>query len=303
MYQSNINLNLYKTFYEVAKYGSITETAKNTFTSQPAISKSIKKLEEELKTQLFYRNRKGIELTEKGKDLLFYIESAYNSLITAERSMFETETLERGKISIGVPSQIGTFFIFDNIAKFHKEHPNIEITLITGKTSTLISLLKSHKVDFIIDSSPIDVDSKDIIIKPLTEVNNCFIYNNKTNLKGIDKIKSIKDLANYPLILPIKGTDNRNQLDYLFKSKSTKINNVINIHTSEMIVGAVKQDLGIGYIIYDLIKPDIDNNEINVLDIKEQLPTITINLVYIKKYLTTAPLKFIQKYIDSNINN
>ncbi|MDD4283110.1 MAG: LysR substrate-binding domain-containing protein, partial [Bacilli bacterium] len=91
--------------------------------------------------------------------------------------------------------------------------------------------------------------------------------------------------------------------DYLFKSKSTKINNVINIHTSEMIVGAVKQDLGIGYIIYDLIKPDIDNNEINVLDIKEQLPTITINLVYIKKYLTTAPLKFIQEYIDSNINN
>ena len=45
MYNSNINLNLYKTFYEVAKYGSISEAAKKTYTSQPALSKSIKKLE------------------------------------------------------------------------------------------------------------------------------------------------------------------------------------------------------------------------------------------------------------------
>ncbi len=303
MYKSNVNLNLYKTFYEVAKYGSLSEAAKNTFTSQPAISKSIKKLESELKTQLFYRTPNGIDLTEKGKELLFYIEKAYNSLITAERSMLETENLKKGKLSIGVPSQIGTFYIFDNVAKFHHQYPNIEITLITGKTVQLVSLLENHEIDFIIDSSPIDIDSDDIIIKPLTEVNNCFIYNKNTNLKDIDKIKSIKDVAKYPLILPIKGTDNRNKLDKVFFKSNAEVNNVINIHTSEMIVGAVKQDLGIGYIIYDLVKNDIENKELNLINTKEKLPSITINLVYIKKYLTTAPLKFIQEYIDENIVN
>ena len=301
MYKSNVNFNLYKTFYDVAKYGSISEAAKNTFTSQPALSKSIKKLEEELKTKLFYKTPKGTKLTEKGKELLFYIESAYNSLITAERSMLETESLEKGKLSIGVPSQIGTFYIFDNIAKFHKQYPNIEITLVTGGTSSLITLLKSHEIDFIIDSSPIETDSNDIIIKPLTEVNNCFFYKNNTSLKDIEKIKSIKDLTNHPLVLPIKGTDNRNRLDYIFKTNNTVANNVINIHTSEMIIGAVKQDLGIGYTIYDLVKYDIDNLDLKILNLKEKLPSITINLVYIKKYLTTAPLKFIQQYIDPNI--
>lgn len=55
MYKSDINLNLYKTFYDVAKSGSISKSAKNSYTSQPAISKAIKKLEDELETQLFYR--------------------------------------------------------------------------------------------------------------------------------------------------------------------------------------------------------------------------------------------------------
>lgn len=50
MFQSNINLNLYKTFYDVAKYGSFSKASEYTFTSQPAISKSIKKLEKELNT-------------------------------------------------------------------------------------------------------------------------------------------------------------------------------------------------------------------------------------------------------------
>jgi len=84
MYKSNINLNLYKTFYDVAKCGSISKAAKETFSSQPAISKAIKKLEEELGTQLFYRNLNGVELTEKGKELLYFVEKSYNNLIIAE---------------------------------------------------------------------------------------------------------------------------------------------------------------------------------------------------------------------------
>lgn len=53
MYKSNVNLNLYKTFYDVAKCGSISKAAQSTYTSQPAISKAIKKLEDELGVQLF----------------------------------------------------------------------------------------------------------------------------------------------------------------------------------------------------------------------------------------------------------
>ena len=68
MYNSNLNLNLYKTFYDVAQYGSVSTASKNLNISQPAISRSIKKLEEDLNVTLFYRTLSGMILTEKGKE-------------------------------------------------------------------------------------------------------------------------------------------------------------------------------------------------------------------------------------------
>ena len=134
MYKSNINFNLYKTFYDVAIYGSISKAAVMNYTSQPAISRSIKQLEGELNTQLFFRNKKGIELTEKGKELFFFVEQSYNSLILAERSMLENKSLDNGKLSIGIPSHIATFYIFDAIDKFHKEYPSSEWDRWVGPT-------------------------------------------------------------------------------------------------------------------------------------------------------------------------
>ena len=150
MYKSNVNFNLYKTFYDVAKCGSISKTATMNFTSQPAISRSIKTLEQELNTKLFYRTKKGIELTDKGRELLFYVEQSYNSLVTAERMMLETKTLDKGKLSIGIPSHIASFYLFDAIDSFHKEYPNIEITLIKFKRAIKRQVVFMHIVDIII---------------------------------------------------------------------------------------------------------------------------------------------------------
>lgn len=294
MYNSNINLNLYKTFYEVAKYGSISEAAKKTYTSQPAISKAIKKLESDLNVELFYRKLNGIELTNKGRELLFYIEEAYNNLVIAERAMLEDKNLEKGKITIGVPSQIGTFYVFEFISLFHEMYKNIEITIISSGTEELLKKLESHEIDFIIDSSPIYTENSNVIIKPLTKVKNVFVVNKNSSI-DIKKIKKIKDLEDYQFILPIPNTSNRKELDKVFAKYEVFPKNIMNIHTSEMIIGAVKRNLGIGYVIYDLVKED---DSLQVIKLKEKLPEIEINLVYVKKYLTTAPTKFIKMFID-----
>ena len=302
MYKSNINLNLYKNFYEVAKYGSISKAAEYGYTSQPAVSKAIKKLESELGVQLFIRSLNGVELTEKGQELLYFVEKSYGNLITAERMMKETENLERGKLSIGMPSNVGSFFLFDKIIAFHKKYPNIEITIITGSTANLINLLDSHKVDFVIDTSPINVKlAKGMKVKLLKEVSYAFVIKKDTKKVGYKKIKELKDLKDKSLILPIPNTANRNDLDELLRKKRIEIENVLNIHTSEMIISAVKKDLGIGYVIYDLVKDDINNGILDEIKLKESLPTVGINIVYDKEFLSKAPRKFIEDYIDHEI--
>ena len=297
MYKNNINLNLYKVFYDVSKYGSFSKTAEFTYTTQSAISKSIKKLEEELETKLFYRNSNGIELTEKGRELLFYVEKSYGNLLTAERLMLETENLERGKLNIGLPSHIASFFFFDKIIDFHSKYPNIEMTLISGSTRQLLELIDKHEIDIIIDTAPINTNNMDLTIVKLSTVKYSFICN-KDSYKEYKNIKSINELENVPLVLPVKGTTNRKKLDELFIKNNINPNKIINIHTSEVILNAVDHNLGIGYVISDLVK---NNDNYKFIKVKEPLPTADIVFAFNKKFLTNAPKKFIEDYINFEI--
>jgi len=295
MFKTDINLNLYKTFYELCKYKSFSETAKQTYMTQSAISKSIKKLEEELGTTLFIRKSNGVDLTEKGEELLFFVEQSFNSLVTGERRMLENSNLDRGKISIGMPSNIGTFYLFDNIVKFHNDYPNVEVTIITGSTTKLLSLLDSHEVDFIIDTPPFKHLNKNKTVIKLDTVNYCFISKNKLS------INSIKCLENEQLIIPIPKTENRNKLDLIFKENDVKINNILNIHTTEMIISAVKKNLGIGYVIEDLVKDELANGDLYKVKVQERLPMIDIDLIYELDYLTMASIKFLKEYMKIDV--
>lgn len=297
MYKSNTNFNLYKTFYDVVTSGSISKAAVLNYTSQPAISRSIKTLENELNTKLLLRTKRGIQLTEKGKELFFYVEQGYNSFITAERNIMEDKSLKSGKLSIGVPSHIATFYIFDAIDRFHKEYPGIEITIISKTTSSLLELLQSHEIDFMIDSEPIKCQDKNVTIKHIKYLNNAFIASSSFK---IDKINKLKDLENVPVILPIKGTANRQALDeYLFLNK-VKLNNVLNIHTSELISGAIKRNLGIGYLIKELVSDQLKTGDL--VEVKfPNLPKTGISLVYIKDYITESPKVFLKEYYNIEI--
>ena len=297
MLKSNINLNLYKVFYDVAKYGSFSKAAEFTYTTQSAISKSIKKLEDELETRLFYRNSNGIELTEKGRELLYYVEKSYGNLLTAERLMLETENLERGKLTIGLPSHIASFFFFDKIVDFHNKYPNIEITLVSGSTRQLLDLINKHSIDFIIDTAPIKTNNMDLSITKLLTVKYTF-FCRKDMYDTYKDVKSIKDLEHLPLVLPIAGTSNRRMLDELFIKYNVDPDKVVNIHTSEVILNAIKNNIGIGYIISNLINND---DLYKVINVKEELPTTDIVLVYNKKFLTNAPKRFIEDYINYEV--
>lgn len=296
MFENDINLNLYKVFYDVARYGSFSKAAEFTFTTQSAISKSIKKLEDELNTQLFFRNPHGVELTEKGKALLYYIEKSFGNLLTAERVLLETENLERGRLTIGLPSYISSFFFIDKITAFHNKYPNIEITLINGPHAYLLDLLDKHQIDFMIYTS-IEVNDKNLDVVELNKVNYSFVCR-KDKYDNYKNIKSIKDLENVPLVLPIPGTGNRKYIDEVFIKNDISPKKTINIHTSEGILTAVRNDLGLGYVIEDIYKSDDIYKKI---EIKEKLREESIIMIYNKKFLTTAPKRFIEEFINVKI--
>ena len=107
IFKNNIDFNSYKTFYVVAKCKSFSKASEELNISQPAVSIAIKKMEDNLDVTLFKRDKKGIELTETGKQLLFYVESIINTLNTAEKRLKEDKTLTNGEVIIRMfPTEI-----------------------------------------------------------------------------------------------------------------------------------------------------------------------------------------------------
>ncbi len=294
--QLNINLNLYKTFYLVAKAGSISAASKQSYISQPALSKSIKKIETDLNVKLFDRTINGVVLTKEGKKLLYHIEAAFNNILTAERSLKERDSFDKGYLKIGTPSHIGTFFIFDAVKEFRKKYPQIKISIISRSTKELLDMLSKHDIDFVIDAAPIDSEDKNLTITPLRKVRHCFVCNGNQK-QTYENVVSVFDLQTKPLILPVAHSSHRRNLNAICDSVGATFTNVLSIETSEMLINAVRQNLGVGYVLYDLVKKDIENETLYEVSIKETLPEIELDLVYYEDYLTAVPRHFIREFI------
>lgn len=172
---NNINLNSLKIFLEVANSKSFLDASNKLFISQPAISKSMSKLEEDLGIQLFYRANKGITLTPSGETLYRYLQKTKDLLLSCERALISLNDIEEGRIVIGVQSHIVRNYLMDKIANFRTNHPKMIIELVDMSTNILIERLEERKVDFVVDSSPIDTVYNNVKIEPICSLNTCFV--------------------------------------------------------------------------------------------------------------------------------
>ena len=176
----NVNFELYKLFYNVAKNKNVTKTANELMISQPAISKAIKNLEEQLNCTLFIRNKTGVVLTEEGKVFYEEIKQAMEIIDSAESKLLQMTNLEYGFLNIGVSNTLAKKYLLPYIEKFYKEYPNIKINIHTNMTTELIKKARNGIVDIIILNLPYNVPS-DFEKLNLKTIHDCFVANSKFN--------------------------------------------------------------------------------------------------------------------------
>lgn len=286
---NNINLNLYKVFYFVATTKSFKQASIDLCVSQPAISTQIKNLENLLNVKLFYRYSKGIELTNEAKILLSHIEKMNFYLEAAEKYIKLSKNMEIGKLTIGCQSHITSFYLLKYIEDFRKKYPNIEIKVFNDSTNVLIDYLSHHKIDFIVDSSPIEINSSDMSIEQIAEFDTVLIANKKYN----DEFDVIDDLNNKELILPLPRSSMRKNLEKLLLDNNIKYKCGLSVDTTDLIISAVKRNLGLGYVVKESVKEELNDGTLVAIDAGIALPKLYINLVYNKEYLSFPAEKFL----------
>lgn len=289
----NLNLNLYRVFYTVAKTKSFSESSRTLHISQPAISKHIQNLEYELDTLLFYRTNRGIELTPEAKKLLVYVEKAYNYLSLGERELQEDKELTQGKLYIGISTYLSIYYLNDKIKKYMQEHPNITVNMSSHDDTHLLELLNQHTLDLLIIPGEYK-ESKDLKVTKLFDVDYCFAYQkDKYNIKTTTLEELFK---NNPILLPSKTSKTRIPLENILNKYNIISTPIMELETPTMISTYIKEGLGIGYIPTKIALQE----GLEIINIKEELPKTPINLIYNEETLTNSSKTFINTITEKD---
>jgi DNA-binding transcriptional LysR family regulator len=133
-------------FVTVSELTNFTAAAAKLHISQPAISKSIHKLEEELGCQLLDRTQKKILLTEEGAVFLDLAKEILTKMIAAQNTMIEYRNLTRGTFRIAVPPLLGAYVFPQLFADFQKNYPALTMSVIEDGSSTAVDLVREEEV-------------------------------------------------------------------------------------------------------------------------------------------------------------
>ena len=286
----NIDFELYRIFYVVANHCNITKASEELNISQPAISKSIKNLEEQLGGQLFVRTKRGVILTEEGKEFYNYIKQAIEYINNAENKFTDLINLETGCIKIGISTTLTKEFLLPYLEEFHSLYPKIDIQIITSLPSDLMSKLKNGLIDIMVLNLNDKNYGNDIDIIKCRKINDCFVVNNKYK-DLIGKEIFLKDLNNYPLILQRKGSNTREFLDNIARKNGVILKPNIEVASYSLVVEFSKIGLGIGYVTKEYIKDAIKNKELFELTIKEKIPSRYIGIALPKNHVPNFSTK------------
>ena len=286
----NINFELYRIFYTVANTQNITKAAEELMISQPAISKSIKNLEEHLGGQLFIRTKRGVIRTDEAKEFYNYISKAMEYIYNAESKFTDLINLNTGTIKIGVSSTLTKEFLIPYLEEFHKKYPKIDIQIVTNISSELIHKLKNGLIDIIILNIVDEKLDKDIEVVECKQIEDCFVVNSSyKNL--LDEELSFSDLNNYPLVLQSKSSNTRTFLDNLTNNYNITLKPIMELASYSLVVEFTKIGFGIGYVTKDYIKKEIENKELFILNIKENIPKRSIGIATSKTHLPSFSAK------------
>ena len=294
----NINLDLYRIFYIVAKNGSISAAADVLFISQPAITFQIKKLEEQLGISLFTRTKHGVILTDEGKVLFDYVNNAIENIINGENALSNLKNLDSGIIRIGASTTVCRHVVMPYLEKFHELYPKIDIQIVNNVTTNLLKELRNGNLDILFLNMPMN-ENKDLNIIPINDVQDIFVGNKKYYDLTKGKV-NLKELNEYPLIFQKLPSNTRAYLNNYLNSNNVDLKPQLEVVSYNLIMDLVKAGFGIGYATKEFIKNELENKTLYEIDVIPRVPKRFIGIATMDK---KTPNYTVKKLIDMMTKN
>lgn len=266
---NNINLNLYRYFYEVAKYESFSKAANSLMISQPSLSYSIKVLEKQLNKQLFIRNNHKISLTNDGLEIFNKLKNIF-----AELDSITNNNLLSGKVILGVRSAYASYILPFYINELSKIYPDLKIEFFIAKSNNLLKMLNNQEIDIMIDEDKYFGEYESNETYPFENI--LFTTNEKYNELKDTKL-DIKYFYNEFLYLT-----RYNKITKVIMKKYPSIKTKI-VESTPIMVEKIKNDNLIGLVPKMLLTNDLASGNLKELKTDIEIPNSYMYTTYLKK--------------------
>lgn len=289
----NQNLSSYRIFYTVANTGNISKAAKELYISQPAISKSIQKLEESVGCKLFSRSSRGVVLTDEGKLLYEHVSEAFETLTMGEEKLKRSIELGVGHLKIGVSSTLCKYLLLPYLKEFIRQNPHISISISCQSTNDTLKLLEDNKIDIGLIGKPENL--KNIHFDFLEEIEDIFVaakdYLRNLKARGIQKDHILQSST---LMLLDKNNMTRQYIDDYLQENQIIIKDSIDISDMDLLIDLARIGVGVACVIKNFVREDLENGTLMEIPLGFPIHKREVGFAY---KTTTKPSKSLAEFI------
>ncbi len=281
-------------FLAVAQFGNFTQAAKALHIAQPALSISIKKLEQTLDLVLFRRGDKSVTLTEEGKVLLEHAKRIAQQFDDAELAMNELKGLEKGEVRLGAPSMMGSYFFPQVVMAFKSQYPNLKLTLIDAGTASIREMLLNGELDIGVinhENVPDDLETDHLLSSEMLAVVG------KEHPLASQSFITFEEFFEQELIMFKSGYFHRDFIDATCKKYDLDMTIAFETNLLPMILSIVKREFAITALLSLVTEYEDD-----VIGVPFKDPVkLNLSLAWRKKgYLSKADrtfIDFVKQYV------
>lgn len=269
------NLSLYKIFYEVARTENISRTSKELYISQPAISKSISKLESSLNTTLFTRNSRGVHLTDDGRMLYEHVRTAFDALAQGEAEIRRSQELGIGQLRIGVSTTLCRYMLLPYLKGFISSHPHIKITIENQSSSKSVEMLEQGQIDISLIAEP---KNRRLDFYPVRSIEDCFVATDQylDNLRLREGGNEISWMEKGMVMLLDRSNVTRLHIDSYLMEHGLECRQILEVTSMDLLIEFARIGMGIGCVIRDFVKPDLEQGLLTELPLPSGIHPRTI---------------------------
>lgn len=240
-----MNLNHLRVFASVAAHGSLTRAARELSVSQPAISKQLGDLEEDLGTQLVDRLPRGVRLTEAGEVLFTHAQRILQAERAAQQELRDLRGLGRGKLAVGASTTVGSYLVPSLMGELHRQHPGVQLDLSIANTASVQSAVLENRCDVGLIEGFVASDALAVETLIADEMIGIAAPNDPVLLKAPLRAAALREL---PLLMREQGSGSREVVEAALRRRELEITPVMSLGSTEAIKSGVIHGLGIAIV-------------------------------------------------------